>query len=490
MPQHGFVLAHPYPHSRTAVIFGDLPKNTGNLFTELSASLWICDQPTPEAQHLLPEHTRVLPLNALTKPTLIIALDELIRLDPRRLPSLFSSADSPWLAEAHAHLESQHRARVTRQRDGFTWQKNLLSSLPLSVRQPLPSAWQNAFAGQPAFVCGAGPSLDVTAPALAAHAEHAIVFSADSALRTLARHRITADFVVSVDAAKLPTNCLPEGRIPARAVLSPVSPPEWLQAMQKKQLHFASSRQVTSDWLVSRGATKPALAVAENCGATALELARFLGCAPIFLIGMDLALAPDQPTQRHTADADQGQYTQSGFDATQDYPHVPGNWHESVPTHVIGDWRALDERLARWPVGLVTNLTDRGARLRNTTVIHPADFKWPCFTTPLSRPLNLPEAEAFDEITTAQALAGLRTVLTAESGTPARLRKTLQTGGPEAVANALRQQLAQGQLARALGGYALKLMPHLFPPIEGDAIFWSGLVDEFATLVQLAPDLR
>ena len=46
------------------------------------------------------------------------------------------------------------------------------------------------------------------------------------------------------------------------------------------------------------------------------------------------------------------------------------------------------------------------------------------------------------------------------------------------------------ELIRLLGAYELKLMPHLFPPIEGDNAFWQGLLDEFTMLAMLAASVE
>ncbi|MEO6994955.1 MAG: hypothetical protein ABI273_15210, partial [Lacunisphaera sp.] len=72
----------------------------------------------------------------------------------------------------------------------------------------------------------------------------------------------------------------------------------------------------------------------------------------------------------------------------------------------------------------------------------------------------------------AQALPGLRHALTFR--------------GPAAFAAAFTPLVLDPDIGRALGAYALKLMPHLVPPIEGDHAHWQTLLDEFAELAELA----
>jgi hypothetical protein len=69
------------------------------------------------------------------------------------------------------------------------------------------------------------------------------------------------------------------------------------------------------------------------------------------------------------------------------------------------------------------------------------------------------------------------------------LRAALASKGPGAVVGALRRIFAEKDTAQVFGAFSLKLMPHLLPPTEGDAAFWSGLLDEFAPLANLAADL-
>ena len=478
-----------YPGATTCVAIGHLTAEAVRRLPRSRALFWITpcsNEPAPA----LPAGTMLTRVSSGDPAAVVAELERFLRLDARHLPSVAVTGPDyphlhPLVATVTSLLEQHHRARVTRQRDGFLWQRHVLENLPAYLRQPLPATWHHRLLHRPAVVCGAGPSLDVSAPRLAAMAGRVIIFAADSALHTLARHGITADFVISIDAAKEPAKCLPAGRLPAHAILSPVSPPAWLDAVPAGSCHFVASHQVTTDWIASHGAVRPPLAVAENCGATALMLARWLGCRPLYLFGLDLALAPG--AQRHTTGADAALYTGSGFDAAQDYPAVPGNCTDTVPTHVIGDWRQLDERLAGWPAGLVFNVNDRGARLRNTTLVPPGQFvvDGPADKAGWMAELDRTPAGS-GELPGAAALARLRQAGTRCTQALPSLRDALRLGGPAALVPPLRQLARDETVARALGAYTLKLMPHLLPPIEGDRAFWSTQLDELAELAALA----
>lgn len=480
-----------YPGATTAIAIGPVPPDAFGQLPPVRALLWI--SPETAALPPLPPGIALHRVSSLSLPAVLPELERFLRLDARHLPSVLVRRDGdPQLelviARVASVLEQNHRARVTRQRDGFRWQQHVLANLATYARHALPPTWAEALHERPAAVCGAGPSLDASAARLAPVADRLVIFAADSALHTLARHGITADFVVSVDVAKEPAKCLPAERIPRRVVLSPVSPPAWSAAISGGSVHFVASNQITTEWLAAHGLARPQLAVAENCGVTALLLARWLGCAPLHLFGLDLALAPD--AQRHTTGADPSLYTQSGFDAGQTYPEVPGNYSATVPTHVVGDWRALDQRLAEWPAGLVRNVNDRGARLANTTLVHPEEFN---FSGPAAK---LEWLAALDQLSASSETAALGAPLARLQAAGRQctailphLRAALMAGGPATLVPLLRRVLADETTGRMLGGYALKLMPHLLPPIEGDHAFWSGLIDEMGELAALAENL-
>lgn len=492
--QPSSALVQEFAGATTCVVFGAVQPEWRERLRGMRAMLW-CATAREVAAGALPiaaERIQLCRLENASTGEWNEALLRLVRLDARRLPSVFVASVEPsdgacdqasLVALTLAELREQHRARVTRQQDGLAWQRHVLANLPLYARRPLPLAWKDALAGLPAAVCGAGPSLDVSAPRLAAGQEGCVVFAADSALRTLAKHGVRADFAVSIDVAKVPEKCVPESdELPGRVVLTAVSPPSWSARVGAERIHFVSSRQITTDLLARGGVPAPALAGAENCGVSALELARWLGCAPIYLFGLDLALSG---TQRHTGAVDTTIYARSGFDAAQACPEVPGNWTETVPTHAPGDWRALNARLANFPSGTVINVNDRGARFENATAVLPADWIAPrqsAAGAKAERLAALAGGEPGDAAATERAIAGAFADLRA-SGQRVRaalpaVRSALAKRGPEGAAATLRPLLADAAVGRALGGFALKLMPHLLPPTEGDADFWRGLIDE------------
>ena len=483
-----FLLAQPSPGADACIVIGRWAQGLELPGESARGVLWIVD---PGAGHPPPGAVTLLRVDEPDAGRFEENLDGFLHRTPKALPSLYVT---PFIPDEHAAqymaaidavaaaLESHRRARVTRQQDAFAWQTYLFDNLADYAARRLPDAWAGALMGVPAFVCGAGPSLDVSMDALARGAGDAVVFAADSSVRALAKRGVCVDFVVSVDTAKTPAKCLPENVAPGRVVLAATSPPEWSRAVPDDRRFYVSSHQLTLDWLGSRGIARTKTSVHENCGATALELARFLGCAPIYLFGMDLAL--DAAGGRHHGAVDASAYAQSGFQATQEFPRVPGNFSETVPMHVFGDWRALDRRLAPWPAGLVKVVTDRGARLSNTGLVRPEAFTLPAGARPAKETLlaALPAAVPSDAATgsaVADVLAAFGAVLL---GRTPSLRAALDAGSVGAAVDGLRALFALPEHGPLLGAYALKLLPHLLPPVEENTAHWQAIVSELATL--------
>jgi hypothetical protein len=490
------LLEQVFPGATTCIVIGDLDQIAPNKLQPYRHLLWWTD--TAGDSRIPAEHRseRVQTADIKTAaPTLI--LEQFLQRDARHLPTLYvtraaltrQTADFQRLiGEVHAVLENNHRARLTRQKDGFTWQKHLLTNVPGYIRRRVPGSWNGALRSLPAFIVGAGPSLDISAPKLAAVAAQGVIFAADSALRALARHGVTADFVISIDAAKVPEKCLPTDRLaPGLAVLSSVSPPAWQSSLPAERVRFLSSNQITEDWLATHSVARTAVSATENCGSTAIEIAQYLGCDPLYLFGLDFAVDATDQIRRHHQDAEAALYTQSNYNPATQLPSVPGNYTPAVPTFALGDWRALDERLAARTSGTIINVNDRGARLRGTTLMHPAQFALaPTAGEKTAALAHLAAATEPNPALSARALAQLRSG--AEVGVRAlpSLRAVWKNGGPTALAEAMRQVIIAPDFGPVLGAFALKLMPHLVPPIEGDAMLWQSLLKEFEELTILA----
>jgi len=485
------------PASSRCVLIGARP--AGRDLGAFRAILWLCDAPgmmlgTPDIDGTV----EPVDIGRLTPALVAAAVKRFLFGDSKNLPSLLVGEDvlvrapeqfQAVIAEVQGQLEGLNRVRLTRKVLAFTWQKHVFRNAAAYCRHRVPASWAGALEGLPAVVCGAGPSLDVSLAALVKAAGHAVVIAGDSSVALLARHGVEADFAVSIDAAKVPEKCLAGARLPGRVVLSPFSPPAWNEAVPPERIAYLSNFNLTIDWLADQGVARTGVGISESCGSTAIDLARYLGCSPIYLFGVDMAANAAAPAIRHHSGVDPSLYQASGYRGDRPCPRVPGNHAPEVSTYLLGDLRALNQRLATWPSGLVVNVNDRGARLANTTVVHPADFS-------LADPgrEKMPRLEALgpaaggDQPAVEAALLRLAQVVVRHSAAVAALRERPTSAAVAELVGGLRVLFSDQAFSKAMGAYSLKLVPLLLPPTDQDPAVWTALANELAELMALAEE--
>jgi hypothetical protein len=491
------------PQAQTAVVVGAVDGLEGLDLRGYRSVLWFTrDTASSIARfNLGPVETLIEPLSNLDATRTHASIDSLIRRDALHLPSVFVTDEvlepdaepfAPVIDALFAQFESHQRARATRQQDGFLWQQHMLENLSAYARRRVPDAWAGALQGLPAFICGAGPSLDASLPSLKIFANEGVIFAADSALKALAHVGLTADFAVTVDARKLPEKCLAPGHASAgRVIAAGISPPGWQYSVAERKLHFLSGRQLTEDALHRMGVRKTAIGVEENCGITALALALHLGCGPIYLFGMDHAVDSKRPDRWHQRHADPSLELKTPLHIDRPLPKVPGNYQDEIATPLFREWRALDARCAALPAGLLLNVTDRGARLSNTTLVHPEVFAPPeggGAKEPRLETLAAPEA--FDAATWADARTAFRAIADRAAGVILEARQELAAGNHLGAAGRLAAAFCEKEFSLLFGNFSLKLMPYLVRPERVEAGAWKPLIAECEALVELARGLR
>ena len=491
------------PGAHTCVVVGAVDEAEQLDLSRYRSVLWFTRDAAAATQPagLDAARLRIEAVNRLDPGRATTSVDDLIRRDALHLPSVIvtgeaigESADSylPVIETIFAQFESHQRARTTRQQDGFTWQSHVLSNLSAYAHRRVPTAWAGALTGLPAFICGAGPSLDASLAKLLPFSERGVIFAADSALGALARVGVTADFAVSVDAGKRPEKCLVPGHASAgRVILASISPPDWQHSVSEHKLHYLSGKQLTEDALVGLGVEKTTVSIEENCGITALALALHLGCGPIYLFGMDHAVDSKEANRWHQRHADPSFEQQIGFHAGRTYPKVPGNYQAEIATPLFREWRALDARCAALPAGLVANVIDRGARLRNTTLVHPDTFSpGPGGADKVDRLESLATVERVSECDWQQMRASFERVADRAAENITRARAALTGGQSEDVIKFLAAAFKRREASLLFGNYSLKILPHLVRPDEADPGLWDQLLHECETLVTLAQNIR
>jgi hypothetical protein len=499
-----FLVEKKIPGSDGVILFGIPPlaywEESDGKPTRL---LWINCGPRPglPPDQKMPPHVDYLDVRGTERLAARRLLEGFIEGSFKQLPSLLVSRgveahaeyESP-LADVFELLESAFRNRTTRRKDAFRWQLNCVRNILDYPGSRLPREAQNVLSGAPAWIVGAAPSLDHSMGALRQVRECGVLFAADSAWRVLRSHGIEPDFVVSMDASKTAERCLPQdGLRGERIVLSLTSPADWRQRIPAENRFYLAGNQLTHLWLEKKGVPPAPLSALVNCGVTAASLARFLGCAPLYLFGMDFALDPTRPSPRHHEAWKNGwnplpmQADTGGRAAV--FPKVPGNHSDEVPTHAYGDWKEFNALLSSWPEGLVHVVTDRGARLSNTRVLTPASFlEGQGASIRRIAPWSFPKTSAVS----ASQIESLRESLLRFSEQLEHFLPSLKSllalrGGGDA-AQALCQLMKDREKGLMLGAFTLKWLPDLLPPAMTEPERWSELLAELELLAAQMKD--
>ncbi len=176
---------------------------------------------------------------------------------------------------------------------GFFIQANLLRNLPFMIRSQSLDVFENALIGVPAIVVGAGPSLNKNIDRLKNVPTGVLLVAVDTALRPLRQRGIQPDIIVTCDPMKINLRHF-EG-IPSLgdSILAylPESHPEILERFGGAHLlclHDFESK--TLEYLADSFHTRSRFRRGMNVGYCAFSLARQMGCSPIILAGLDLAI--------------------------------------------------------------------------------------------------------------------------------------------------------------------------------------------------------
>lgn len=208
-----------------------------------------------------------------------------------REPALFAR----FAAAVRQGLVDARIRSVTSRRSATTWLRNLADNLPvLATLQPL-DLLAGRFAGRPGIVIGAGPSLDNCLADLRALQGRVVICAASTALPTLACGGIVPEFVIVIEANDL--RCHFEG-VPHLDRVTLLPGPKGHTAHfglpVGRNLAVAEQDNAAGDWLQAAWDCRP-LPGGGSVACLAFSALHALGCDPLVLAGMDLAL-PDGRT--------------------------------------------------------------------------------------------------------------------------------------------------------------------------------------------------
>jgi hypothetical protein len=191
-------------------------------------------------------------------------------------------------ATANADARKQHAGRYLLQ---------TLGNLPIIKRESDAAALQGAFAGRPAVMVAAGPSLDAALPVLAAYQDQVVIIASDTTLRPLLAAGIRPHLMVGVDPGEVNARHLSGVAntsgiwMAAEASLNAAAFP----CFEGRTFLFKVSDHEPWPWLREASLDRGTVRAWGSVATSAFDLALRMKCDPIIFIGHDMAYSSDRP---------------------------------------------------------------------------------------------------------------------------------------------------------------------------------------------------
>ena len=193
------------------------------------------------------------------------------------------------------------RARInanTLKRFGRLWVRNLIRNVAVLERSPGVRELTDRFAGLPALLCAAGPSLDLVLPRIKQLAERLLIVAVDTAVPALIQHGVEPDFAVVVDPQYWNTRHLDRLAPRSTILISEASAHPRVFEILHNPTYLCSSIFPLGSLLEETVGEKGKLGTGGSVSTTAWDFARILGANPIYCIGLDLGF-PQRRTHVH-----------------------------------------------------------------------------------------------------------------------------------------------------------------------------------------------
>jgi len=278
------------------------------------------------------------------------------------------------------------------------WVRQFLENLPHFAKTLTIDALANQFTDKPAIVIGRGPSLDAALPAIKQLQKSAVLVAVGASLHRLFEANITPDFAIFYDANAVTEQLygLPESYLSTITVIVCPHTPKAIYeyAFREFYLFLAENSAQLSDWYdKALGKKHLRLEGGGTVSVIAMQLAYFMGCREIALIGQDLAFPNNQvyaggiPLQKDAA----GNMSLTPSKTLFTKPHllttVQGQNGEALETTVsyagfVRHFEALAVQFKQLcPTIQLSNCSLGGAQINGYTLCSLSDFQehWVAF---------------------------------------------------------------------------------------------------------------
>jgi hypothetical protein len=365
----------------------------------------------------------------------------------------------------------------TLRRFGRLWVRNLLANLPLSLRARGAGELEGLFAGLPALLVAAGPSLDPVLAELGRLAERLVVVAVDTSYRLCRRAGVKPDLLVTVDPQYWNTRHLDWAELEDVLLVSePSAHPRTFHRPALPPLYFMSSFFPIGELLERVTGPRGRVGAGGSVATSAWDLARLAGARPIYLAGLDLGYPGRRTHARgaffgelsHTLSARLRPAEHQGFLALTDAGLIPAVSTAGRPTFtdrrmILYRWWFENQLQQHGPISYT--LSADGTRIDGLEHL------------PLARLLELPVLRPAIEERLMRARSGPRAAGGAEKGLETEARRLLEELAEdllrlEGLARRGLERTAAGDLAaleevdrRILGLASRQVAGFLFQPL-------------------------
>lgn len=202
----------------------------------------------------------------------------------------FPEAAKLFRQQIHSYKERKEINTATLKRFGHLWVRNLIKNIKTTAFLPGLKNLDRVYNGLPALVLAAGPSLDAILPKLKALSERTVLICVDTALRSILPLGVNPDFVVVVDPQYWNSRHLDHCSLKNSILVAESAVyPSVLRSKTKLKLLCSSLYPLGSYFESGMGQDLLRLGAGGSVATTAWDLARVLGCSPIYMAGLDLS---------------------------------------------------------------------------------------------------------------------------------------------------------------------------------------------------------
>ncbi len=221
--------------------------------------------------------------------------DELDVLMLRGYGVAFAPEVKSFMTELEVAARERIRDRNTYRHFRFQWFEQMMGNIPYYPKTDTLELIANQFQGKPALVIARGPSLDKEIQSIKKIADSVVIVAAGGAVRRLCEEGIIPDFAVFYDAngQKEQIYGIPDETLSQiNFLVAPFTQEYCYQVPSKRKIVFLGDNNYEiARWLDKVfGKDHVRIRGAGNVSVIALQSALLMGCNPISIVGMDLAM--------------------------------------------------------------------------------------------------------------------------------------------------------------------------------------------------------